>query len=175
MLTLSSPTANAWIAVAELGASFLRCVLPTKRLTLATNTHLFESIEVQMPKKDIKRILSLALMLFVTSSAWADWILMNESDVAKIYIDPTTVRGEGHLRKVWQLLDFKLDVLGVRSFREKMEYDCEGERFRRLWYSEHSAPMAGGRMLKRGGTDDDWNEIPPKTVAEQMMQIVCTN
>ena len=126
-----------------------------------------------MPKTDIKRILPLVLMLFVTSSAWADWILMYESDVAKNYIDPTTVRGDGDLVRVWQLLDFKLDVLGVRSVREKKEYDCKGERVRRLWQSEHSEPMAGGQMLAKGGTDDGWIEIPPRTVAEKMLKIVC--
>jgi hypothetical protein len=149
--------------------------LPINGLALAIKPYPLKYIEVQMPKTDIKKTVTLALLLFVASSAWADWILMHESDVAKIYIDPTTVRGEGDLRKVWQLLDFKLDVLGVRSFREKKEYDCKGERVRRLWQSEHSAPMTGGRMLKKGGTDDDWNEIPPSTVAEKIMKIVCAN
>jgi hypothetical protein len=59
------------------------------------------------------------------------------------------------------------------SRRYRVEYDCKQERSRYLGISEHSEPMADGELLKIFGEDKEWREIPPGTVANTILKIVC--
>jgi surface-adhesin protein E len=53
--------------------------------------------------------LFLFILLFLSSGpAFADWMSLGESDSGTtVYADPTTMRREGDLVKMWVLFDFK--------------------------------------------------------------------
>ena len=134
-------------------------------------------MKVQEPKMQttvITKILLLSLGLLVTGSAWAEWVKVSKGDMAT-YIDQDTIRQDGNLRKVWELRDFKQrDKDGSMSVRTRSEYDCKGERYRFLSASEHSEPMAGGVTLRRSQyNDDEWQHVPPGSVGDIVMKIVC--
>lgn len=121
-----------------------------------------------------KKTLLLALLL-ATNSAWAVWVKVGENDSGVIYIDPETIRKEGNLRKVWQLMDLKQrDKEGVMSRRMRFEYDCNQERYRFMSISSHSAPMAGGTMLTHTANESPGLDIAPETAPNIILKIVCT-
>ena len=111
------------------------------------------------------KTLLLALLL-VTSSAWAEWVKVSSGQ----YIDPDSIRKDGDLRRVWELRNYEPER---RSARARMEYDCKQERKRILSISTHSEPMAGGMIVSQYGEDSIWRDIPPDTVAELLLKIVC--
>lgn len=121
----------------------------------------------------IKRTLLLALLL-ATSSAWAGWVLAAQSDDNDFYIDPETIRKDGNLVRVWEIQDLKQrDKVGVSSRRLRVEYDCKQERRRILSSSEHSEPMAGGKILLISTESSNWRDIPPGSVVSVKLKLVC--
>ena len=132
-------------------------------------------MKTKMQTSVIKKTLLLALMLG-TCSAWAEWVSVKDSNNVKNYIDPATIRKDGNLRKVWQLQNLKQrDTDGAMSRRVRIEYDCNGERYRLLTASTHSEPMASGKGLITTdfGNRNPWSQIPPGTASETVLKIVC--
>jgi hypothetical protein len=123
----------------------------------------------------MKKLFLVCLML-LAGSVWAEWIKADESEEAQFFYDPSTIRIEGKMRRVWRLQNLKQrGQYSEMSRRMRMEYDCMNERSRILADSFHSEPMAGGKTLHSDDTDDIiWREIPPGTIAAVMLQIVCS-
>ena len=124
----------------------------------------------------MKRLL-LLLALLIAGSANADWVAIGETDNTTFYIDPTTIRKDGNLRKVWEIQDLKTRHKdGGMSRRVMLEFDCKAERYRALANSTHTGPMASGQTIHVGDYErypDSWSEIPPKTAAEFILKMVC--
>lgn len=120
------------------------------------------------------KILLLTLILLATGSAWAEWVRVDETHIASMYIDPSTIRRDGNFRKVWELQDLKQrDKTGWLSSRYRIEYDCKEERGRILSFSTHSDSMAGGDTLLLDATVRTWYDVAPNTPGETLLKIVC--
>ena len=118
--------------------------------------------------------LFLVCLMMLAGSAWAEWVFYSATDTTTFYYDPATIRKDGHIRRVWVLLDDrKRRDNGVMSSRVRFEYDCKQERYRFLALSTHSEPMAGGEVLLMGGEDNNWIAIAPNTVDEIILKIAC--
>ena len=118
--------------------------------------------------------LFLVCLLMLAGSAWAEWVVYTNNDEATFYFDPSTIRKDGNLRRVWELHDFRRrDKDGEMSLRTRQEYDCKQERQRFLGGSTHSEPMAGGKPLRTAGESNDWDGVAPGTVGERMLNLVC--
>jgi hypothetical protein len=121
-----------------------------------------------------KLLLTLLTALMLTGAAWAEWEKIAENDFAEYYIDRATIRKDGNLRRVWRLQDLKQrDKDGVLSRRFRAEYDCKQERDRILSFITHSEPMADGTILKLASMNNEWSDIPPNSIAEDVLKIVC--
>jgi len=119
----------------------------------------------------------LIALLFVSGSASAGWVEVAESKVLSLYIDPTTIRKDGNLRKVWEIQDLKQrNKDGELSRRARIEYDCKNERSRPLSLTTFSEPMANGMSLFQSRAESNqWDDIPPRSLAEAVLKIVCAN
>ena len=123
----------------------------------------------------IKKTLLLALLL-ATSSAWAEWVQVAETESSNFYLDFKSVRKEGNLRTAWVLIDFRAEQAGGGMSRQvRYEYDCKEVRFNILAFSLHSGSMAQGSVLstKSYAKGSDWNEIFPESSADAILKIVC--
>ena len=122
------------------------------------------------------KTLLLALLL-VTGSAEAEWVQVGEGASHYKYIDPETIRRDGNFRKVWEINDYKQrQKTGNLSNQMRSEYDCKQERYRFLSFSLHSGPMLGGTTLYWADytrPPDDWREIPPGSLSDIVLKIVC--
>lgn len=119
------------------------------------------------------KTLLLALLL-VTGSAWAEWVKVAEGDGVDLYIDLETIRKDGNRRRVWQIQNLKQRGKdGESSRRLRMEYDCKQERDRLVSFSFHSEPMASGTALSNVDGGLGWADIPPGTLSEVVLKIVC--
>lgn len=118
--------------------------------------------------------LFLVCLMMLAGSAWAEWVKYEETDTVAYYFDPTTIRKDRNMRRVWKIHDLKKQGgIGELSRRMRDEYDCKQERYRTLGASGHSEPMAGGKVLIITGEDKDWSEIPPDTINDTLLKIVC--
>ena len=121
----------------------------------------------------MKKLFLVSLMM-LAGSAWAEWVMYEKSDSGTFYYDPASIRKDGHIRRVWTLQSYSTPGdKGTMSSRVRTEYDCKEERFTNLYLSNHSEPMAGGEVLISGSPDTKWNYIPPGSIAETLLKIVC--
>ena len=121
----------------------------------------------------MKKLFLIGLMM-LAGSAWAEWVLYSKSESNTFYYDTATIRKDGHIRRVWEINDLsERRKDGEMSRRRRTEYDCKQERMRFLVITEHSEPMASGEILVTSGEDKNWRDVPPDTVADKMLKLVC--
>jgi len=122
------------------------------------------------------RIILCFLLALVAAPAWAEWVVVSESEDGGLafYIDPASIRKNGHFRKVWLITDLKQRGEGGEMSRRVLdEYDCKEERSRILSISGHSGPMAGGETLEMDDGAGKWYAIAPGSMAETVFKRVC--
>lgn len=120
------------------------------------------------------KALLLLITVFTSSSSLAQWVLYAEVTEAFLYIDLSTIRKDGNLRKVWVLQDLKQrQKEGALSLRARVEYDCREERYRYLSATSHSSQMAQGNLIKSQTGMSDWIDVAPGTATEDSFKKVC--
>lgn len=123
----------------------------------------------------MKKILIL-LLLFSNYSAWAEWVkvmeVTYETGPVTIYIDTTTIRKDGQMRKIWQLSESKN---GPGSVRSRLEYYCKDDQYRFLSFSIFTGKMASGKETLGPNIDFPWTDIAPSTAEEKILRFVCAN
>ena len=126
------------------------------------------------------KTLLLALALLATGSAWGDWVLVTTTDINRLYLDPTTIRKMGGLRRVWTLQDWENSKESSHnSMRSRMEFDCEEKRSRPIVHNLHTGLWATGRIVMTEDYEAKgtvlWSYIEPKSIGQAMLDAVCAN
>jgi hypothetical protein len=115
------------------------------------------------------------ITVFTSSNSLAQWEVYGDSPEAFLYIDYSTVRKDGNLRKVWELQDRKQRHKdGELSLRIRVEYDCKEERYRYLSATSHSSQMAQGNLVNTQTGPSNWIDIAPRTVTEDKLKKLCS-
>ncbi|HEY0664146.1 MAG TPA: surface-adhesin E family protein [Thiobacillaceae bacterium] len=124
----------------------------------------------------MKRLILALLVMSLSAPAAGEWVKVGETNDGSFFIDPETIRSNGHFRKVWLITNMKkLVVEGARSYRVQWEYDCKEERSRVLYVIGHSREMAGGERLFAGSGPQKWEATPPDTPDALVREIVCAS
>lgn len=127
------------------------------------------------------RLLLIALTLLVLSSgpAYAEWVKVSDSDEAgkTVYVDPTTIRRNSNLVKMWQSYDFKtVQTLGSIRFltaKEQWEFDCAEERSRVVARKEFSGNMGSGPMVSTNSQVGKWVPVIPGSIGQTVWKAAC--
>jgi hypothetical protein len=127
------------------------------------------------------RLLLIALTLLVLSSgpACAEWVKVSDSDeIGKtVYVDPTKIRRNSNLAKMWQFYDYKTvqTVGGVRflSAKEQWEFDCAEDRSRVLALKEYSGNMGSGTVVYTNSQVGKWLPVMPDSIGQTVWNVAC--
>ena len=130
--------------------------------------------------KRFKTVMCAFCMVWQTSAIGADWISVGMSDSAVYGIDRSTIEKDGHLRRLWSMLDYRQpqkNSLGKTylSSRMLMEIDCQQKLGRSRSLAIYSGAHLSGEMLTSEGVIADWQPIPPSSPVFTMMRHVCEN
>ena len=128
----------------------------------------------------MKRLL-MGLMLLVTAGgASAEWTRVSDIDQFVQYVDIATIRRNGNLVKMWDLMDNKTvqtsPSTGKYYLSSKMqqEYDCKGEKVRILAFTNFSGKMGKGNVVYAdGNVRAEWEPIEPGSIGETLWKIAC--
>jgi hypothetical protein len=86
-----------------------------------------------------------------------------------------TIRKDESLRKTWEVINFGKNArAGIKSIRARVEYDCRGERYRRLSLAAFEKNMAEGNLIETEDNPTSWRDIPPDTVTYAILELVCS-
>lgn len=104
----------------------------------------------------------------------AAWVPVDATETSYDYLDPTSIRVEGSLRRVWTLHDLaQADADGDRSYRSLLEFHCPEARYRNLQTLFYAGSMGTGRMTGRSPQPGAWRRVQADSVAATVMQRAC--
>jgi hypothetical protein len=124
------------------------------------------------------------MLLFLSSvPAYAEWAAVEKDyllpGLQTVYLDPDSIRREGNLVTMRQLIDFKWMQGSARgptrfmSTETHKQFDCAEQRLRLLAFTEFSGRMATG--IPAAGYIDKGNWIPvePESINQALWEVSC--
>ena len=126
------------------------------------------------------RLFLVTLLLLSNGPVFAAWVKVSDGDETgkSVYVDPTTIRRNSNLVKMWQLYDYKTvqTVGGIRflTAEEQWEFDCAEERGRVVALKEFSGNMASGTMVFTNSQVSRWLPVIPGTTSEKVWKMACS-
>lgn len=118
--------------------------------------------------------LLLCLLALVAAPVWAEWVLVSETEYTYAFIDPTSIRKDGNMRRVGELYDLKKPYTnGELSRRKLSEYDCKEERSRFISLTVHSEHKGRGEVLAAMFIPTELDDVEPSTINAAQLKFVC--
>ena len=125
------------------------------------------------------RRLLVAILMLVSGQAAAEWVSLKESDSARYYANPATTRSAENMVKMWVLFDHKSVKLNrgkpYLSTKALEEFDCQGERWRMVFYSLHDGNMGAGVAVHTSAMPLvwEWEPVRPESTVEAFWKFAC--
>ena len=127
-----------------------------------------------------------SLIIFLSLSsipAYAEWVAVEKDyllpGLQTLYVDPESIRREGNLVTIWQLIDFKWMQGNPRgphrflSTKTHKQFDCVGKRVRLLAFTEFSRGMGTG-MPRDGYVDKgNWLPVEAESMSHALWEAAC--
>jgi hypothetical protein len=118
------------------------------------------------------------VLLWLSTSASAEWTYAGANEDLVAYADMTTIRKRGNMVKMWRLYDFKnaqgsSDGKSYLSSMSQYEYDCGGERHRILYVSWHSGRLGDGKVVNFSASSNTWNPVTPGSIDQSLWNVAC--
>jgi len=112
------------------------------------------------------------------SALEAEWVETGRNAVCTVYSNPASIRRNGKLVKIWELLDLKSAIRLAkgkphRSIKRRSEYDCRQNRWRTLYLSFYSGNMASGELVYRSSEPDHWHPVLVGSVGDTLRLSAC--
>jgi hypothetical protein len=120
--------------------------------------------------------------------AYAEWVAVEKNNqlagLRTVYVDPDTIRREGNLVMMWQLIDFKLmqgnagmGILGfghrVLSAKTYKQFDCAGKCLRLLAVTDFSGNMGTGIPAGAYVDGGNWIPVEPESLDQALWEAAC--
>lgn len=105
-----------------------------------------------------------------------EWELVGESaDGEKFYLSRSSISEFGANRIAMTMTSNRIaDEDGARSNVFVHEFDCIGKRWRTETMELFEAPLGKGKRLMRFDKKTEWEMIPSKTIADNVLKTVCS-
>ena len=127
--------------------------------------------------------LLITLLVLNSGSAYGEWVVIEKDYLSPglqtVYIDPASIRREGNLVTLWQLIDFKWMQGSARgparfmSTKTHKQFDCAGKRVRLLAFTEFSHSMATGIRVDGHVDSDIWISVEPDSMNHALWEVAC--
>lgn len=126
----------------------------------------------------------LVALLFINSvPAFAEWVAVEKNyllpGLQTVYVDPDSIRREGDLVTMWQLIDFKWMQGSARgptrfmSTETHKQFNCAEKRLRLLAFTEFSHRMATGIRANGYVDRDNWLSVEPESINQALWEVAC--
>ena len=127
---------------------------------------------------------SLVTLLFLsTVPAYAEWLAIEKDYLVpgrqNVYVDPDSMRREGNLVTMWQLIDYTWMQGNPRgptrflSTKTHKQFDCTEKRLRLLAFTEFSRHMGTG-IAAHGYVDkDNWLPVEADSISHALWEVAC--
>jgi len=134
--------------------------------------------QLKKMRKSFKSMcLALGCLCALSSSA-ADWVNIGMNDEVVIGIDHASLEHDGHVRRVWSMLDYRHPQKNSQgksylSSRMLLEIDCQQKYARSRSLAIHSGAHLSGETLTSEGVIAEWQPVPPSSPVFTILRHVC--
>lgn len=119
------------------------------------------------------------MLFFVSQSVSAAWVDIGYgTSTSSFFIDFDTLQKNGNFVRVWTKQEYKSPrqtasnaIFQSESFYT--EFDCKEKKFRALSSNTYAESELKGGLVASKTTPNPWNFVPPDTIANVMLNIVC--
>jgi hypothetical protein len=163
---------------------------PSRRVPLPCSVTYHASPFLTLPLAYCSGFWSLITLLVLSSvPAYAEWVAVEKDyllpGLQTVYVDPDTIRREGNLVTMWQLIDFKLmqGNAGMGPFgfgphrflstKTHKQFDCAGKRLRLLAFTEFSRGMGTGTPANGYVDHGNWIPVEPESINQALWNVAC--
>jgi hypothetical protein len=121
------------------------------------------------------------LLVLCSAPAYAEWVLVDKGkNGVTVYVNPDTIRRKVEMVTMWVLFDFNMantigDNQSYLSLKEKIEYDCDGERGRILTLTHFSDHMGTGKVVYIDADEHKakWQPVQPDSFNHTLWKVAC--
>jgi hypothetical protein len=123
----------------------------------------------------MKKLNLFFILIFISSSVYAQRIKIWQSDTSEHFIKSNTVKHKGKLVTFWLLSNNYLpDESGHLSYKQKIEIDCDYGQLRMLAQIGYQQAMESGTSTRFRKTYEEWTEIVPKSLGGELYKSLCS-
>jgi hypothetical protein len=125
----------------------------------------------------------ITLLVLSTVPAYAGWVVVEKDyllpGLQTVYVDPDTIRRDGNLVTMWQLIDFKWGQGNGRgahrflSTKTHKQFSCAEKRVRFLAFTEFSRRMGTGISADGYVDTGNWLAVEPESINQALLEMVC--
>ena len=129
-------------------------------------------------RKSLKSLAFASLCLAAQAVVAADWVSIGMTDDVVFGIDRATLEHDGHVRRVWSMLDYRHAQKNSQgktylSSRMLLEIDCTQKQARSRSLAIYSGARLSGETLTSEGVIAEWQPVPPSSPVFTIMRYVC--
>ena len=125
----------------------------------------------------------MTLLCLSTVSAYAEWAEVEKDyllpGLQAVYLDPDSIRREGNLVTMRQLINFKWMQGSARgptrfmSTETHKQFDCAEKRLRLLAFTEFSHGMGTGIPVAGHVDKGNWIPVEPESINQALWEVGC--
>lgn len=125
----------------------------------------------------------ITLLFLSTAPVNAEWVAVEKdyllSELQTMYVDQDSIRREGNLVTMRQLIDFKWMQGSARgptrflSTETHKQFNCAEKRFRLLAFTEFSHRMATGIRADGYVDTGSWIPVEPDSINQALWEVAC--
>ena len=128
-------------------------------------------------KKIAPTLIAIAALSVISTSANAEWTLIDKDSTVSVYADKSTILRDGDRVIMSTLDDLELPNKFRGGFyastRWLEHYDCAKKKHRVISSTFYEKRMGKGAVVEEFGPTQSWDEIHPDTASEKMWKIAC--
>lgn len=126
----------------------------------------------------MKRIFSILILCAISSSAFAEWTLIQTNDGGNLYVDFDTLQKSGDTVSITTLNDFYTrQNKNELSSKWREVHDCKTKRFKAISTEYFTDNMAQGSVIESVTFDEAktaWTDLVQYSVGELKTNIICS-
>lgn len=126
----------------------------------------------------LKKLLILFILSTISTTALAEWTLIQTNDDGNMYVDFDSLQKSGNTVTVFTLNDFyALQANDALSTKWQEVHDCKSKRFKPIAITYYSKNMGQGNVIESRNfeeTKTDWSDVAPYSIGELKTNIICS-
>lgn len=126
----------------------------------------------------MNKLLTILIMVSISTTAMAEWTLVQTGDSGNMYIDFDSLQKNGDFVTVVTLNDYnepqQKEELSAQ-FREL--HDCRNKKFKALSVNYYSSPLAQGDLITTvtlNEAETPWSDVVKYSIGELKANIICS-